>query len=83
MSHPRQTGHGEELLQNVVYGGGSGSPLQYSCHENPTNSMKRQKDMTLKDGLPRLEGVQYATGEEQRAITNSSRKNEAAGPKQK
>ena len=44
-------------------------------------SMKRQKDMTLKDGLPRLEGVQYATGEEQRAITNSSRKNEATGPK--
>ena len=46
------------------------------------NSMKRQKDMTLKDELPSLEGVQYATGEEQRAITNSSRKNEA-GPKQK
>ena len=45
--------------------------------------MKRQKDMTLKDGLPRLEGVQYATGEEQRAITNSSRKNEATGPKWK
>ena len=32
---------------------------------------------------PRLEGVQYATGEEQRAITNSSRNNEVAGPKQK
>ena len=45
--------------------------------------MKRQKDMTLKDGLPRLEGVQYATGEEQRAITNSSRKNEATAPKWK
>ena len=40
------------------------------------NSMKRQKDMTLKDGLPRWEGVQYATGEEWRAVTNSSRKNE-------
>ena len=64
-------------------GGGNGNPLQYSCHKNPMNSMKRQKDMTLKDELPRLEGVQYATGEEQRAITNSSRKNEATGPKWK
>ena len=51
------------------------------------NSMNRQKDMTLRDDPPhptsRSEGVQYATVEEQRAITNSSRKNEAAGPKQK
>ena len=47
------------------------------------NSMKRQKDMTLEDEAPRLEGVQYATGEEQRAITNSSRKSEAAVPKWK
>ena len=39
--------------------------------------------MTLEDELPRLEGVQYTTEEEQRAITNSSRKNEVAGPKQK
>ena len=39
--------------------------------------------MTLEDELPRLEGVQYATGEEWRAITNSSRKNEVAGPKRK
>ena len=47
------------------------------------NSMKRQKDMTLEDELPRLEGVQYTTEEEQRATTNSSRNNEVAGPKQK
>ena len=47
------------------------------------NSLKRQKDMTLEDELPRLEGIQYATGEEQRAIMNSSRKNEVAGSKQK
>ena len=46
-------------------------------------SMKRQKDMTPEDQHPRSEGVQYATGEEQRAITNSSRKNEVTGPKQK
>ena len=35
--------------------------------------MKRQTDMTPEDGFPRLQGVQYATGEEQRVITNSSR----------
>ena len=44
------------------------------------NSMKRQKDMTLKDELPRLVGAQYATGEEGR---NNSRKNEGMEPKQK
>ena len=45
--------------------------------------MKRQKDMTSEDEPPRTEGLQHATVEEQRAITNHSRKNEAAGPKQK
>ena len=50
----------------------NGKPLQYSCLENPMNSMKRQKDMTLKDELPRWEGAQYSTEEEQR---NNSRKN--------
>ena len=39
--------------------------------------------MTPKDESPRSDGVQYATGEEQRTIANSSRKNEAAGQKQK
>ena len=47
------------------------------------NSMKRQKDKTLEDELLRIEGVWYATGEEKRAVTNSSRKNEVAGPKWK
>ena len=47
-------------------GEGNDKPLQHSCLENPINSMKRQKDMTLKDELPRLVGAQYATGEEQR-----------------
>ena len=60
-------------------GEGNGKPLQHSCLENPMNSMKRQKDMTLKE-LPRLVGVQYATGEEWR---NNSRKNEGMEPKQK
>ena len=46
------------------------------------DSMKRQKDMMLEDEPLRPENVQYATGKERGAITNSSRKNEAAGPKQ-
>ena len=61
-------------------GEGYGKPLQYSCLENPMNSMKRQKDMTLKDELPRLVGAQYDTGEE---WTNNSRKNEEMETKQK
>ena len=49
-------------------GEGNGKPLQYSCLENPMNSMKRQKDMIPEDESSRLEGLQYATGEEWRAI---------------
>ena len=59
---------------------GNGKPLQYSCFENPMNSMKRQKDMVLKDELPRSVGAQYATGDQWR---NNSRKNEEMEPKQK
>ena len=59
-------------------GEGNGKPLQYSCLENPMNSMRRQKDKTLKDELPRFVGAQYATGEEWR---KSSRKNEETEPK--
>ena len=44
-------------------GEGKGKPLQHSCLENPMNSMKRQKDGTLKDELPRLVGAQYVTGD--------------------
>ena len=58
----------------------NGKPLQYSCLENPMNSMKRQKDRTLKDELPRSVGAQYATGDQWR---NHSRKNEGMEPKQK
>ena len=61
-------------------GEGNGKPLQYSCLENPMNSMKRQKDMTLKDELPRSAGAQHATGEEWR---NNSRKNEETESKKK
>ena len=62
-------------------GRGNGKPLQYLYHENPMSSMKRQKDTTLEDGPPESEDIRYATREEQRAITSSSRKNEVAGPK--
>ena len=61
-------------------GEGNGKPLQYSCLENPMNSMKRQKDRTLKDELLRSIGTQYVTGDEWR---NNSRKNEETEPKQK
>ena len=59
---------------------GNGKPLQYSCLENPMNSMKRQKDRTLKIELLRWVGAQYATGVQWR---NNSRKNEETEPKQK
>ena len=61
-------------------GEGNGKPLQYSCLENPMNSMKRQKGMTRKDELPRLIGAQYATGDQWR---NNSRKNEGMELRQK
>ena len=54
--------------------------LQYSCLENPMNSMKRQNDRILKGELPRSVGAQYATGNQWR---NNSRKNEGMEPKQK
>ena len=58
----------------------NGKPFQYSCLENSINSMKRQKDRTLKNELPRSVGAQYANGDEWR---NNSRKNERIEPKQK
>ena len=45
-------------------GEGNGKPLHYFCLDNPVNSMKRQKDMMLKDEHPRLVAVQYTIGEE-------------------
>ena len=61
-------------------GEGNGKPLQYSCLENPMNSMKRQNDRILKKKLPGSVGAQYATGDQWR---NNSRKNEGMEPKQK
>ena len=59
-------------------GEGNGKLLQYSCLENPMNSMNRQKDRTLKDELPRSVGAQYGA-----QWRNNSRKNEGMKPKQK
>ena len=66
----------ESSDQTLSIGEGNGKPLQYSCLEIPMNSMKRQKDRTLKDELPRLVGATYANGEEWR-------NNEKTEPKQK
>ena len=66
------------VINNPIYH--KWQTTQYSCLENPINRMKRQKDMTLKDELPRLVGAQYATEEEWR---NNSRKNKEMEPKRK
>ena len=80
----RATQDGQVMLESSdrmwFTGEGNCKALQYSCLENPINSMKMQKDMTLKDELPRSVGAQYATGEEWR---NNSRKNDEMEPKQK
>ena len=59
---------------------GMAKTSQYSCLENPMNSMKRQKDRTLKDELPRSVGARYASGDQWK---NNFRKNEETEPKQK
>ena len=61
-------------------GEGNGKTRQYNCLENPVNSMKRQKDKTLKDEIPRSVGTLQATGGKWR---NNSRMNEEMEPKQK
>ena len=80
----RTTQHGQVLVESSdktwSTGEGNGKPLQYSSLENPIKSMKRQKDRTLKDELPRSVSAQYATGEEWR---HYSRKNDGMEPKQK
>ena len=78
----RATQDGQVMVesQNIVHWRREWQTLQYSCLENPMNSMKRQKDRILKDELPRSVGAQYATGDQWR---NNSRKNEETEPKQK
>ena len=70
----------ESSDQTWSTGEGTGKPLQYSCLENPMNSMKRQNDRIVNEELPRSVGAQYATGDQWR---NNSRKNEDMKPKQK
>ena len=59
--HPRCMGHPSDRMWST--GDGNDKPLEYSCLENPMNSMKKQKDRTLKDEFPRSLGAQYATGD--------------------
>ena len=56
-------GHGGKFGKTWSTGEGDGKPLQYSGLANPMNSIKRQKDRTLKDELPRSIGAQYAIAE--------------------
>ena len=83
MAAREQTQDGQVMVESSdgmwSTGEGNGKPRQYYCLENPMNSMKRQKDRTLKDELPRSAGAQYVTGDQWR---NNSRKNEGMEPKQ-
>ena len=67
LSHARGATQGRRVMversdRMWSTGEGNGKPLQYSCLENPMNSMKRQNDRIPKEELPRSVGAQYATG---------------------
>ena len=76
MSHAMQGQDGQVTVESSdkMWSAGreNGKPCQYSCGKNPMNSLKRQKDITSEDKPPRSEGVQYAPGEEGRAINNTN-----------
>ena len=80
--HPRRTGRSwwRGLTECSPLEKGMANHFSVLCFENPMNSMKRQKDRTPKDELPRSVGAQYVTGDQWR---NNSRKNEGMEPKQK
>ena len=80
--HPRQMVIGP-FWQIVVHWRRKWQSTPAFLPGEPHEQYEKEEDMTLEDEPLRLEGVQYATGEEWREITNSSRKNEAAGPKKK
>ena len=63
--------------------GGNGNPFPVFLPGEPHEQYEKAKKLTLEDELPSSGGVPYATGEDQRAITCSCRKNEAAGPEWK
>ena len=73
MVAPQIRSRGEVKCLHVMWatGEGNGKPLQYSCLENPMNSVKRQKDMTIRDELHRSVGTQYATGDQFSSVTQS------------
>ena len=81
--HPRQAGNIEEFWQNVVHWRREWQPTPVFLSGEPHEEYEKENDMIPEDESHRSVGVQYATGKEGRAITNNSRKNEAAGPKQK
>ena len=81
--HPGQTGHSEEFWQNVVHWRREWQSTPVFLPGEHHEQYEEAKHMTLEDKSPRSEGVQYATGEQQRAVTDSSKKNELYGPKQK
>ena len=70
---------GKNFISLITTGEGNAKPHHYSCLKNLTNSMKRKKDKTLKDELPRSVGAQFATGDQWR---NNSRKKEETQLKQ-
>ena len=80
LSRATQDGRVMVEVSNKTWSTGEGNDklLQYSCLENPMNSMKRQKERILKDELPRSVDAQYATGDQWR---NNSRKNDETEPK--
>ena len=85
LSHARRATQDERVMversdRMWSTGEGNGKPLQYSCLENPMNSMKRQNDRIPKEELPRSVGAQYATGDQWK---NNSRKKAVMEPKQK
>ena len=80
LSHACGANQDGRVMVERSTGEGNGKPLQYSCLENPMNSMKRQNDRIVKEELPRSVGAQYATGDQQ---SNNFRKNEGMETKQK
>ena len=78
--HPRQSGHGGEVWQNVVHWRREWQTTSVFLPWEPHEQYEKAKNRTLKDELPRLVGAQYATGDQWR---NNSRKNEGMEPKHK
>ena len=77
--NPRWTGHGREVLQNVVHWEGNGKPFSILALK-PHEQYEKAKDKILKGGLSRSVDAQYASGDRCR---NNSRKNDGMAPKQK